>query len=155
MLNGVKCSDIHPWDILIDEQRWPGKIRLIGYIDLFFLIQYSGESRFERGLVIYKDDQVIRDLLRNSGVEAKKINLEPISSTGAEEEEIRRGVIQHGVPRLIVDVIRIGAISTAELVSKVKNDLIGGSSIDVATGKTMTALTAKSPHNLVLSAVET
>ena len=46
-------SDIHPWDILINGERWAGKVRLIGFVDAFFLICYSGASRFEHGLVIY------------------------------------------------------------------------------------------------------
>lgn len=46
-------SDIHPWDILINGSRWDGKIRLIGFVDVFFLVCYSGESRFEKGIIIY------------------------------------------------------------------------------------------------------
>jgi len=46
-------SDIDPWDVLIDGARWPGKIRLVGFVDVFFLLCYSGTSRFEKGLVIY------------------------------------------------------------------------------------------------------
>lgn len=47
------CSDIHPWDILVDGERWTGKIRLIGFVDVFFLICYSGTSRFDHGLMIF------------------------------------------------------------------------------------------------------
>jgi hypothetical protein len=46
-------SDIHPWDILINGQRWAGKVRLVGFVDSFYLICYSGQSRFEHGIVVY------------------------------------------------------------------------------------------------------
>jgi hypothetical protein len=39
----------------VDGSRWDGKIRLIGFVDVFFLICYSGESRFEKGIVIYSE----------------------------------------------------------------------------------------------------
>lgn len=104
-------SDIHPWDILIDNQRWPGKIRLVGYIDVFFLMCYSGESRFEHGIIIYseciyhllksapliqmyvlqtEDDEIIRQLLKKAGLkpEDKPIQLECINDK--EEKEGRR-----------------------------------------------------------------
>jgi hypothetical protein len=55
-LKSVECDyDIHPWDILVDGLRWQGKIRLIGFVDVFFLICYSGESRFEKGIIIYSN----------------------------------------------------------------------------------------------------
>lgn len=53
MLSTDDDSDIHPWDILVDGKRWSGKVRLIGFVDVFFLISYSGESRFDHGLIIY------------------------------------------------------------------------------------------------------
>ena len=46
-------SDIHPWDVLINGTRWDGKIRLVGFVDVFFLLCYSGQSRFEKGIIIY------------------------------------------------------------------------------------------------------
>lgn len=50
----VECDyDIHPWDILINGERWAGKIRLIGFVDVFFVICYSGVSRFEHGILVY------------------------------------------------------------------------------------------------------
>lgn len=55
-------SDIHPWDVLIDGSRWNGKIRLIGYVDVFFLICYSGESRFEKGIIIYSESVPVGNL---------------------------------------------------------------------------------------------
>lgn len=54
-------SDIHPWDILINGSRWDGKIRLVGFVDVFFLICYSGESRFEKGIIIYSEATVHLD----------------------------------------------------------------------------------------------
>jgi hypothetical protein len=49
------ASDIHPWDILINGERWAGKVRLVGFVDSFFLICYSGSSRFEHGIVVYSE----------------------------------------------------------------------------------------------------
>jgi hypothetical protein len=55
-------SDIHPWDILINGQRWAGKVRLVGFVDSFYLICYSGQARFEHGIVVYS--QFISDTQR-------------------------------------------------------------------------------------------
>ncbi|KAK3997889.1 hypothetical protein QBC44DRAFT_314619 [Cladorrhinum sp. PSN332] len=61
----VECDyDIHPWDILINNERWEGKVRLIGFVDVFIVISYTGESRFEKGVLIYKDDDAIRTTLK-------------------------------------------------------------------------------------------
>ena len=48
-------SDIHPWDILINGERWAGKVRLVGFVDSFYLICYSGQTRFEHGIVVYSE----------------------------------------------------------------------------------------------------
>lgn len=37
----------------MDGHQWPGKIRLIGFIDAFFVISYSADNSFERGIVVY------------------------------------------------------------------------------------------------------
>lgn len=82
----VECDcDIHPWDILIDGKRWSGKVRLIGFVDVFFLISYSGESRFEHGLVIYKDDDAVRSMLKAANVEAADIGLTAVNQDKAGE----------------------------------------------------------------------
>ncbi|VTO88851.1 unnamed protein product [Fusarium graminearum] len=76
-LKTLECDyDIHPWDILVDGARWDGKIRLIGFVDVFFLICYSGESRFEKGIIVYKDDVFIREILRQTNVTATELGLE-------------------------------------------------------------------------------
>lgn len=49
----TRPSGIDPWEILIDGDRWDGKIRLVGFVDAFYLICYAGESRFEHGIVVY------------------------------------------------------------------------------------------------------
>nr|WNZ75607.1 hypothetical protein [Trichoderma harzianum] len=73
----VECNyDIHPWDVLIDGSRWNGKIRLVGYVDVFFLICYSGESRFEKGIIIYKDDEIIQKLMESAGVTPEGLGLQ-------------------------------------------------------------------------------
>ncbi|QRD88854.1 hypothetical protein F9C07_10952 [Aspergillus flavus] len=46
--------DIHPWDIDINKEQWPGKIRLIAFVDVFFLISYSANASFEKGIIIYR-----------------------------------------------------------------------------------------------------
>lgn len=72
----VECNcDIHPWEILINEERWSGKIRLIGFVDVFFLISYATNDRFEHGIIIYKDDDAIRSTLKDAGVAANDISL--------------------------------------------------------------------------------
>ncbi|KAL7793757.1 hypothetical protein V8C37DRAFT_377249 [Trichoderma ceciliae] len=203
----IECDyDIHPWDILIDNERWPGKIRLIGYIDVFFLICYSGESRFEHGIIIYKDDEAIRQLLKSAALKAddKSIQLECINkeenealrkyySLNTEEDgnkhiivglghpvglaikypksklkkyiislhkghspamqkEIQRGVMQHGIARLIGDALKLGVVSTAELISKIKGSMVTGSSFETMTTKSMNALASTNSHNIALSA---
>ncbi len=59
-LTACVASDIHPWEILINGERWPGKVRLVGFVDVFFLISYSSESRFEKGLVIYSKTPAVQ-----------------------------------------------------------------------------------------------
>lgn len=51
-------SDIHPWDIDINKEQWPGKIRLIAFVDVFFLISYSANASFEKGIIIYSKNIV-------------------------------------------------------------------------------------------------
>lgn len=46
-------SDVHPWEIKINGEQWPGKIRLIGFVDVFFLFSYSANARFEKGIIFY------------------------------------------------------------------------------------------------------
>ncbi|KAL4896903.1 hypothetical protein BDV59DRAFT_198357 [Aspergillus ambiguus] len=50
----TEYSDIHPWEIEINGEQWPGKIRLIGFVDVFFVISYSANARFEKGVIIYR-----------------------------------------------------------------------------------------------------
>ncbi|KAL7794444.1 hypothetical protein V8C37DRAFT_376685 [Trichoderma ceciliae] len=77
----LECDyDIHPWDILIDGERWAGKIRLVGFVDAFYLIRYSGESRFEHGLMIYKDDDCIRNTLKAAKITPQDIELKVINT---------------------------------------------------------------------------
>ncbi|KAJ5747155.1 uncharacterized protein N7511_008851 [Penicillium nucicola] len=61
--NTLECdTDIHPWEISIDGEQWAGKIRLIGFVDVFFLISYSANARFEHGIIVYKDKLDIEEL---------------------------------------------------------------------------------------------
>jgi len=85
--NSLQCDcDIHPWEILINGRRWPGKIRLIGFIDVFFLISYSSNSRFENGIVIYKDEESICRILEAAGKEPSDIGLEPAFKNKRDQE---------------------------------------------------------------------
>jgi len=77
--NSLQCDiDIHPWEILINGSRWPGKIRLVGFIDVFFLISYSSNSRFENGIIIYKDEESISRILQAARKEPEDVKLKPI-----------------------------------------------------------------------------
>ncbi|TGO18434.1 hypothetical protein BTUL_0010g01050 [Botrytis tulipae] len=82
----LQCDcDIHPWEILINGNRWSGRLRLIGFVDVFFLISYSENSRFHKGIIIYKDDQHISKLLDIVGKEFKDGKLIP-KTTSSEVE---------------------------------------------------------------------
>jgi len=71
--HSLQCNcDLHPWQITINGERWTGKIRLIGFIDVLFLISYSGQSTFRRGVVIYKDENDIKDILGRAGKDVAK-----------------------------------------------------------------------------------
>ncbi|PYI07676.1 hypothetical protein BO78DRAFT_460404 [Aspergillus sclerotiicarbonarius CBS 121057] len=60
----LECDcDIHPWQIKINGEQWPGKIRLVGFVDVFFLISYSANARFEKGIIVYKERYDIDRLL--------------------------------------------------------------------------------------------
>ncbi|KAH8812520.1 hypothetical protein F5884DRAFT_312235 [Xylogone sp. PMI_703] len=76
----IECDyDIHPWEILINGERWSGKVRLIGFVDVFFLISYSANARFEHGIIIYKEDDAIRSILEKTRIQAEKIGLKIIN----------------------------------------------------------------------------
>ncbi|OGE48147.1 hypothetical protein PENARI_c032G12176 [Penicillium arizonense] len=61
--NTLECDcDIHPWELAINGEQWAGKIRLIGYVDVFFLIAYSANARFEHGIIVYKDKLALEEL---------------------------------------------------------------------------------------------
>ncbi|KAI1111217.1 hypothetical protein F5Y14DRAFT_426193 [Nemania sp. NC0429] len=76
----LECDyDIHPWEILINGERWEGKIRLIGFVDVFFLMCYSADTRFEKGIIVYKNDDAIRDTLERAKVDPKKIGLKVVN----------------------------------------------------------------------------
>ncbi|KAG4443330.1 hypothetical protein IFR05_001199 [Cadophora sp. M221] len=89
----LQCDcDIHPWEVKVNGKPLTGRLRLIGFVDLFFLISYSGSSRFHDGIVIYsilrfilsespsliyelEDDDHIEKILNLSGVEFENIHL--------------------------------------------------------------------------------
>ncbi|OJJ42096.1 hypothetical protein ASPZODRAFT_137487 [Penicilliopsis zonata CBS 506.65] len=56
----LECDcDIHPWEIMIDGKTWPGKIRLIAFVDVFFVISYAANDGFIKGIIIYKDPKAL------------------------------------------------------------------------------------------------
>ncbi|KAI0408596.1 hypothetical protein F4802DRAFT_355990 [Xylaria palmicola] len=76
----LECDyDIHPWEILINGERWEGKIRLIGFVDVFFLMCYSAEARFEKGIILYKNDDAIRDTLQRAKVNPNNVGLKVVN----------------------------------------------------------------------------
>ncbi|RAK96222.1 uncharacterized protein BO80DRAFT_497122 [Aspergillus ibericus CBS 121593] len=91
----LECDcDIHPWQIKINNEQWPGKIRLIGFVDVFFLISYSANARFEKGIIVYKEKYDIEQLLRK--VEEARPDSEPVcpgeESTTMYQEGEKEGV---------------------------------------------------------------
>ncbi|KAI1101792.1 hypothetical protein F4804DRAFT_343724 [Jackrogersella minutella] len=84
----LECNyDIHPWEVLINGERWAGKVRLIGFVDVFFLMCYSADARFEKGIIIYKDDEVIRDTLQRANVDASKIKLDVVNAKEMQNDD--------------------------------------------------------------------
>ncbi|EHK19422.1 uncharacterized protein TRIVIDRAFT_156612 [Trichoderma virens Gv29-8] len=171
----VECNyDIHPWDVLINGSRWNGKIRLIGYVDVFFLICYSGESRFEKGIIIYilkkyfdfqtvkgGLDYTITSLGHEVGVkteyDATTLKKYVIKIRKGRDSimkpRIRRGVSQHDLFDLMHDAVRLGIITQAELIGQIIGKTIGGSTMEDVTSKYLDALIgARNSKNVALEA---
>lgn len=55
--------------------------------------------------------------------------------------------MQHGVVRLLSDALKLGIVSTAEIINKIKETVISGSSLDAVTAKSMNALKTSKPHS--------
>ncbi|KAF9887822.1 hypothetical protein FE257_009628 [Aspergillus nanangensis] len=80
----LECNcDIHPWEIQINGEQWPGKIRLVGFIDVFFLISYSANGSFEQGIIVYKEKRDIQWLLN----EVKRLRPNDSASQVAQQEQ--------------------------------------------------------------------
>jgi len=197
----LECDyDIDPWDILIDEERWTGKIRLVGFIDVFFLICYSGKERFEKGLIIYKDNDSVRSTLERAGnstteIDKYVVNKEALvnrkvqksyfsfeddkgglnyqilglghpvglntnydpeslkqykikirkSSDMVARKRIQRGLNQHTLGDLMVDVVRLGCITQAELISKVMAMAVASTATDDLARKYLQVLSGRTP----------
>ncbi|RYP62038.1 hypothetical protein DL770_009650 [Monosporascus sp. CRB-9-2] len=200
----LECDcDIDPWDILIDDERWTGKIRLVGFVDVFFLICYSGKERFEKGLIIYKDNHSVRSTLERAGKNTTEyvINKEALedeniqksyfsfedekgglnyqilgvghpvglntnydpeslkqykikirrSSDFVSRKPIERGLKQHTLGDLMVDVVRLGFITQAELISKVITMAVAGTATDDLARKYLQVLSGGQPGTPSLS----
>ncbi|RYP69024.1 hypothetical protein DL771_006350 [Monosporascus sp. 5C6A] len=200
----LECAyDLDPWDILIDDERWTGKIRLFGFVDIFFLICYSGEERFEKGIIIYKDNDSVRiilerarkntteyvvnrDALENEEIPKSYFSFEddkgglnyqilglghPIGlSTNYDpgslkqykikirrsddlvtRKRMQRGLKQHTLIDLMLDVVRLGIITSAELISKVVTMTVAGSATDDLARKYLQVLSGGQPGTPGLS----
>lgn len=78
----LQCDcDIHPWELLVNGDRWSGRLRLIGFVDVFFLISYSENARFHSGIVVYKDAHHIEKILKLAGKSIEDLNQLPTSTT--------------------------------------------------------------------------
>ncbi|RYP57232.1 hypothetical protein DL769_009620 [Monosporascus sp. CRB-8-3] len=200
----LECNyDIDPWDILIDEERWTGKIRLIGFVDVFFLICYSGKERFEKGLIIYKDNDSVRSTLERAGKDTTEyvVNQEALVNENVQKsyfsfeddkvglnykilglghpvglntnydpdslkqykikirksgdlvarQRIQRGLQQHTLGDLMVDVVRLGFITQAELISKLMTMAVAGTTTDDLARKYLQVLSGGQPGTPGLS----
>ncbi|PYH94641.1 hypothetical protein BO71DRAFT_398791 [Aspergillus ellipticus CBS 707.79] len=83
----LECDcDIHPWEIKINGEQWPGKIRLIGFVDVFFLFSYSASARFEKGIIVYKERYDIAKLLKETNEARSAAGLQPLLPSPATQE---------------------------------------------------------------------
>ncbi|KAK3306086.1 uncharacterized protein B0T15DRAFT_556837 [Chaetomium strumarium] len=170
----IECDyDIHPWDILINGERWAGKVRLVGFVDSFYLLCYSGQSKFEHGIVVYKPLKYFQFESEKGGLDYRITSLGhtvslktqyPTSSLKKYEiklrkgrdpvmkKRIRRGVKQHDLWDLIHDSIRIGIITQAQLMGMIIGKTYGGSVLEDVTNKYFDGLAgASGSKNLSLS----
>ncbi|KAH8165704.1 hypothetical protein CIB48_g2531 [Xylaria polymorpha] len=168
----LECDyDIHPWEILINGERWEGKIRLIGFVDVFFLLCYSAEARFEKGIIVYMPERyfkftsdtinyTIESLGHKVGLGAKypksslinyKITMLK-SKNPAMKKRIRRGITQHSLLDLIYDAIRLGIVSHGEMVAQLLATLYTGNTMDDTMRKYVDLLASSSqPGGVALS----
>ncbi|KAJ5527073.1 hypothetical protein N7513_011232 [Penicillium frequentans] len=92
----LECDcDIHPWEISINGERWAGKIRLIGFVDVFFVISYSANARFEHGIIVYKDKLAVEEITGHIP-DAKPKPAE--KSKSSQESEIKEDKAEHEEP---------------------------------------------------------
>ncbi|KAE8151550.1 hypothetical protein BDV25DRAFT_138786 [Aspergillus avenaceus] len=83
----LQCDcDIHPWEITINGKRWTDKIRLIGFIDVFFVISYSANDRFEQGIIVYKDKLALEELEKNRVTREEESTLNYAQNRNEESE---------------------------------------------------------------------
>lgn len=57
--------------------------------------------------------------------------------------------MQHGIARLIGEALKLGVVSTAGLIGKIKGSMASGSSFEAMATKSINALTATDSHNIV------
>ncbi|KAF4151660.1 hypothetical protein CNMCM6936_003278 [Aspergillus lentulus] len=81
----LECDcDIHPWELSINGEQRAGKIRLIGFVDVFFLISYSANARYEHGITVYKDKLALEEL---TGITAHPSPGTPVGNTNAADHQ--------------------------------------------------------------------
>ncbi|OOO04078.1 hypothetical protein OAory_01049250 [Aspergillus oryzae] len=116
--------DIHPWDIDINKEQWPGKIRLIAFVDVFFLISYSANASFEKGIIIYNHD--LSPGPPGKAPQANEVQYEfqsendssptkPVSSRVKQEGSMKRGLEEHSILQLLGDDIWGGIIKQGQV----------------------------------------
>ncbi len=75
----------------MDGKRWTGKIRLLGFVDVFFLICYTGTARFEQGIIIHSKSRVslcAGETKANAGTEDDEAILGILTRAGFKDEKL-------------------------------------------------------------------
>ncbi|PVH68826.1 hypothetical protein DL98DRAFT_554688 [Cadophora sp. DSE1049] len=151
----LQCDcDIHPWEVKVNGKRWTGRLRLIGFVDLFFLISYSGSSRFHHGIVIYKRkvkysttsstvDYVVNSIGHPIGLKTQYNSSSLAQYTiklgkpqdGLLKRKYKNAIKQHDTLDMIQDAVKLGLVSYAEILGHGLSHIYrGGSTLDVGKG---------------------
>ncbi|PWY93567.1 hypothetical protein BO94DRAFT_563946 [Aspergillus sclerotioniger CBS 115572] len=154
--NTLECDlDVHPWEIKINGKNWSGKVRLIGFVDVFFIISYSGNARFEDGIIVYTEFTHRRTYRIKSRGHHISLSTKYLKSSvehytveiikprdWALRRRVKRGIRPHAMAQLLVDVVRYGVISQGQLMGHVGGLLFVGGTLDETAHKFWQGLTA-------------
>ncbi|KAH8812277.1 hypothetical protein F5884DRAFT_855580 [Xylogone sp. PMI_703] len=162
----IECDhDINAWDLMINGERWQGKIRLVGYSDVFFIICYSEEDQSITQILhqvrgIQPEDYIIVDEEGKEGGEKnqhyynfrnKAGNYYEVEGWGHAikitkgdniviRKHMERALKQHNIVELTLDVIRLGLITEADMINKLVTQLVAGTAANDAAKKWLVAL---------------